>query len=135
MSGSSVGSTYISNPPLRKESVAPIRLTTSEKSLLFFSSVSFFDKTLSLDFFGTRRLRGDVRGMRGDGTDGPVDHESLAEVLAKEVDGVADMRRMVGIGFEGGCAGDSVGTGDADRLIDRDRNGKEPGIVSRENLS
>lgn len=70
-----------------------------------------------------------MRGESGDDTEGPADHESLAEVFAEDepvVDGVAEIRRMVGIGF--GWEGDSTGAGDIGRLIGRDRKGNVLGI-------
>ena len=60
---------------------------------------------LSLDFLGTKRLRGSTSGLgaKGTGTDAQdCSRDRLNEVLASEdkpvAEGVAEMRRMEGIG-------------------------------------
>ena len=108
-SGSSVGSTYISNPPL-VDAEPPTRRTTSERSLALSLSLSLLPtpSKLNLDFFGTRRLRGADTSTRGPSGDGTEAHEllemSATEVLASDempvAEGVAVMRRMLGMGFE-----------------------------------
>ena len=107
MSGSIVGSTNISKPPLAEMESPPTRRTTSERSFpRSFSLSRPMERMLSFDFLGTKRLRGgstSCLGAKGTGTDAQdSSRERWKEVLASEdkpvADGVAEMRRIEGIG-------------------------------------
>ena len=99
----------MSNPLVDVEFGTPTRRTTSERSLpRSFSRTSAELSMLNFDFFRTRRLRGEEPdlGAKGEGTEGMDDHEvaraSWCALAVEEfplAEGVAEMRRIVGIFF------------------------------------
>ena len=99
MSGSIVGSTKISKPPLAEEESMPTRRTTSERSFARSLSLSRpMVRIPSLLFFGTKRFRGLTSGLgaNGTGTEAPDPaRDWLKDVLASVfAERVTEIRRM-----------------------------------------